>query len=467
MTIRYRRQWLIVGLTCLGPFIAQLDASIVQLALPALGVAFRAPLDAVSWVVLGYLLGLAALLPVFGRLCEMVGRRRPYVGGFLLFTLASALCGFAPGLAWLVAARVLQGVGGAMLAANSIVILSEAAGESGRARALGLFAAAQAIGLSAGPVIGGVLLAAAGWRCVFWVTVPVGIAGSLAAALLLPPDAAPARKVAFDWMGALLLIPALAGLVLALNQASSWGLDSPALFATVAATILLLGWLVAHERRCESPLIDLRLFGDPAFAGGIVAVMLSAALLYGMFLIMSFGLVRGYHRPVEAAGLRLAAIPVAIGLVSPFSATLAARFGPRAVGVGGMALCVAALLLLAAIATEPRADVVLGAIGLLVFGAGLGLFIAPNNHRTLGAAPRALSGEAGALVNLLRVLGSGLGVAAATSVLSWRVRVVSGGSGWAVFQGRPLLAAVESGFVLLMAFAVLAAVLAARRGRGH
>lgn len=463
MAIRYRREWLIIGLTCLGPFIAQLDASIVQLALPALGVAFRAPLDAVSWVALGYLLALAAFLPVFGRLCETFGRRRPYVGGFLLFTLASALCGFAPDLAWLVAARVLQGIGGAMLAANSIVILSEAAGEGGRARALGLFAAAQAVGLSVGPVVGGVLLASAGWRFVFWVTVPVGIAGSLAATALLPPDVAPERKDAFDWLGALLLIPALVALVLTLNQAASWSLEP--LMASAAATVLLLALLAAHERRRASPLIDLRLFSSPTFAGGIVAVMLSAALLYGMFLIMSFGLVRGYHRPVEAAGLRLAAIPVAIGLVSPFSGALAARFGPRAAAVGGMALCVAALLLLGMIATEPRADVVLGAIGLLVFGTGLGLFIAPNNHRTLGAAPRELSGEAGALVNLLRVLGSSLGVASATSLLSWRVRAVSGAGGWAVFQGRPLLAAVESGFVLLMGFAVLAAVLSARRGR--
>lgn len=452
--------WLIVGVTCTGAFIAQLDASIVQLALPFLAVDFQTSLTAVSWVPLAYLLALAAFLPVFGRLCEMFGRKLLYVGGYLVFTIASALCGLAGDLTWLVAARVLQGIGGAMLAANSIAILVGAAGQSRRARALGYFAAAQAIGLSAGPPIGGLLLSTLGWRWVFWVTLPIGCAAIIAGLLVLPQTTGLAGDRKFDWLGALLLVPAVAGLLLALNQVTAWGLASPAVIVAAGVTAVLVAVLVWHELRYSAPLVDLRIFRSPIFACGIGGAVLSAALLYGMFFIMSFGLIRGYHRPVDMAGLRLAVIPIMIGIVAPFSGTIAEKAGPRLLGAAGMALCIVSLLILSIIATEHQADIVMGAIGLALFGAGLGLFITPNNHRTMNAAPANLSGEAGALLNLMRVLGSSLGVASASAMLSWQTQVSAGGhSSWAIFEGRPLLEAVESGFAMLIGFAVVAALL--------
>ncbi len=197
------------------------------------------------------------------------------------------------------------------------------------------------------------------------------------------------------------------------------------------------------------------------FSCGIAGVVLSAALLYGIFFIVSFGLVRGYHRPVELAGLRLAVIPVAFGIVAPLSGMLAERFQPRLLSAGGMALCVASLVILAVIATEHQADVVMGGIALALFGVGLGLFITPNNHRTLNAALAHLSVEASALLNLMRVLGGSLGAAAASSVLTWRIQVATGDQPhWTIFQGRPLLEAVESGFLMLTVLAVIAGLLA-------
>jgi MFS family permease len=159
--------WLIVGIVGIGAFIGQIDASIVQLALPVLGQEFHAPLDSVSWVALSYPLTYAAFLPVSGRLSEMHGRKLLYLGGFLLFTIATTLCSTAANLAWLVAFRVLQGIGGALLGANSISILANAVGQARRARAMGFYAAAQAVGLGIGPALGGVLVGAYGWRSVF------------------------------------------------------------------------------------------------------------------------------------------------------------------------------------------------------------------------------------------------------------------------------------------------------------
>jgi EmrB/QacA subfamily drug resistance transporter len=461
LTRRAWYPWLVVGVACMGAFMAQLDASIVQLALPFLSNEFQASVNAVSWVAIAYLLALAAFLPVFGRLCAMFGRKLFYVGGFLLFSVATGLCGLADSLTSLVIARVLQGIGGAMLASNSIAIVISAVGPAGRARALGYFAAAQAIGLSVGPPIGGLLLSTWGWRWVFLVTVPVGLAATVIGLLVLPRTTEFADSKTFDWLGALFLMPALVGVVLFLNQMPAWGLTSPAMIATGGLTVTMVALLCWRELRSASPLLDLRIFANPVFSCGIAGVVLSAALLYGIFFIVSFGLVRGYHRPVEMAGLRLAVIPIAIGIVAPLSGMLVDKIQPRLLSAGGMALCVTSLVILAIIATEHQADVVLGAIALALFGVGLGLFITPNNHRTMNAAPSHLSVEASALLNLMRVLGGSLGAAAASSVLTWRIQIATGGqSHWAIFQGRPLLEAVEAGFLMLAVLAAVAGVLA-------
>lgn len=178
--------WLIVGVTCIGAFMGQVDASIVQLALPTLGRVFDATLDSVSWVALGYLLGVAAFLPIFAQLCQMFGRKLLYIIGFVVFTGASALCGFAPDLATLIAFRFLQGFGGAMLGANSMALVVTSTDKSLRAPALGVYAGAQAVGISAGPVIGGLLLGTLGWPWVFWINVPFGLLAVVFGWLVLP-----------------------------------------------------------------------------------------------------------------------------------------------------------------------------------------------------------------------------------------------------------------------------------------
>ena len=178
--------WLVVSVACLGAFAGQVDASIVQLGLPKLESAFDSPLNEVSWVAVAYSLAFAATLPIYARLAEIAGRKLMYILGFALFGLFSALCGFASDLPWLIAFRVLQGVSGALLGANSVVILVAAAGPQRRARAMGLFAAAQAVGVSAGPALGGVLLNSLGWHWIFWVTVPFAALGAVLGWCVVP-----------------------------------------------------------------------------------------------------------------------------------------------------------------------------------------------------------------------------------------------------------------------------------------
>src|SRR3978361_2293850 len=236
--------WLVVCTTCLGAFAGQVDASIVQLGLPALEQAFDATLDQVSWVAVAYSLSFAAVLPVYARLAEIAGRKLMYLLGFALFGLFSALCGFAPSLPWLIAFRVLQGISGALLGANSVVILVAAAGPARRGRAMGLFAGAQAIGVSVGPALGGVLLGSLSWHWIFWVTVPVAALGAVLGWLLVPVCTQISKETAFDWLGALLLIPALAGLMMVLTKLNAWGPLSPTLLACAVSALVFLASFV-------------------------------------------------------------------------------------------------------------------------------------------------------------------------------------------------------------------------------
>jgi EmrB/QacA subfamily drug resistance transporter len=453
--------WLIVGVCCIGGFMGQVDASIVQLALPTLGHVFDSTLESVSWVALAYLLGVAAFLPIFGQLCQMFGRKLLYIIGFVVFTGASALCGFAPDLPTLVAFRFLQGVGGAMAAANSLALIIAATDKSLRARALGMYAAAQAVGISAGPVVGGLLIGTLSWPWVFWMNVPFGLILIVAGWLVLPVTPRQGSSQTFDWGGSLLLAPALAFAVLALNQVSAWGSTSPALLGSVGAAIVLIFLFLRQEHASHSPLIDLALLDEPAFLAGALACALSYAMLYGMFFLASFALVRGYEESAIVAGLKLAIIPISLGIVAPFAGALADWMGTRLLSLAGMAICFAALLALTAIVMQPVANLWIGALGLVAFGAGLGLFIAPNNHATINVAPANLSGVAGSLLNLMRILGTVAGVASASAVLSWQLQVARGSTDrrLAAFAPHHFVEAVGAGLIMLAVFAAITGAL--------
>jgi EmrB/QacA subfamily drug resistance transporter len=450
--------WLIVGVTCIGAFMGQVDASIVQLALPNLGRVFDCTLESVSWVALAYLLGVAAFLPIFAQLCQIFGRKLLYIIGFVVFTGASALCGFAPDLATLIAFRFLQGFGGAMLGANSMALVVTSTDKTLRARALGVYAGAQAVGISAGPVIGGLLLGTLGWPWVFWMNVPFGLLAVVAGWLVLPVTAQQNSNQTFDWRSGFLLAPALAFAVLALNQVSAWGPTSLALLGSVGAAIVLIFLFVRQEGKARSPLVDLALLKAPAFLGGALACALSYAILYGMFFLASFALIRGYEDSPTIAGLKLAIVPVSIGVVAPIAGALADWMGARLLSVAGMAICFAALLALTAVVVEPAPNLWAGFLGLVAFGIGLGVFIAPNNHATINSAPANLSGVAGSLLNLTRILGTVAGVASASAVLSWQLQVARGSTErrLAAFSPHHFVEAVAGGLIMLAVFAVIA-----------
>lgn len=404
----------------------QLDASIAQLVLPVLERDFSLRLSELSWISVIYLLTLAVLLPVVGRLADLYGRKLMYTGGFLLFIIGSGLCGAADNLGFLLAFRVVQAIGAALLQANSVAIVVTTAGTKHRGQAIGLQAAAQAIGLSAGPALGGLLIATLSWRWVFWVNVPFGLFGAIIGWAVLPQTAVLDADRHFDWRGALLSAPGLIAVVIVLNQSQEWGPSSPAILACAGVAMLLLSLFVLHERGQGTPLLDLHLFRRYAFWAGNLAGLLSYAMLFGMFFLMPFVFEHAYHEDSLDAGLRLAVIPVALGLVSPLSGALYDRLRARVLTGMGMALSLAGFVALAVFMHAGRVNVLPMTGALTLFGVGQGLFTSPNNSSIMGAAPADRTGQAAGVLNMMRSFGTSVGIATASALLASQLAAVTG-----------------------------------------
>ncbi len=459
-------RWWVVSTVCIGAFMGQLDASIAQLVLPTLQRSFHASLTAVSWVALSYLLVLAATLPIFGRLADIYGRKLLYTAGFVVFILGSGLCGLAPSLPMLLAARVLQALGAGLLQANSVAIVTAAAGPEHRGKAIGIQGAAQALGLSFGPALGGLLIQELGWRWVFWINVPAGLIGAVLGWLVLPQTAhTGAGERRFDWMGAVLLMPALVLLVLGISEMPEWGLSSRAFLTCVVVGALLLVVFIVHQRRADPPLIDLGLFRSPAFSAGNLTGLISYGLLFGVFLLLPFVLERGYADPPFAAGVRLTAIPIALGIVAPFSGAISDRIGARVPTVGGMLLVGLSLVVLAVFVGDRGAALGPMTAALLIFGVGEGIFTAPNNSAIMGAAPHERLGAAGGVLNVTRTLGTTLGVAAASALLTFRIAAATHGlRDSADATPHELLTAAREVLMVFAGCALVAALLSLFRG---
>ena len=413
--VRELRQapWLAVVSVCFGAFMGQLDASIVTVAFPEMSRSLHAPVAAVQWVALAYMVTLVALLAAVGRVSDAAGRKLIYVYGFAVFTAASAGCGLAPGLGWLVAARVVQAVGAAMLQANSIALITTTVAGRDRVRALGVQASAQALGLALGPSLGGLLVAASGWRMVFLVNVPVGVVALVAGQYLLPRSRERHPITAFDWAGVVLLAAAVVAVLAALSGFSGLGLDAAAAAGLLGCGAALGAGFVLREGRAVSPLVEVALLRSRPLLAGLGAAFAGYLVLFALLFAVPLVLdARGV--PAAVTGLALTALPAGFAVAAVGSSLLPGRLPATARGVAGLGSAAAALLAAAAVPGLPPA----GLAGvLLACGLGLGLFTPANNAAVMGAAPASRSGVLGGLLNMSRGLGTALGVAAITLIL--------------------------------------------------
>ncbi|MCX3058837.1 MFS transporter [Streptomyces beihaiensis] len=405
--------WLAVGTVCFGAFMGQLDASIVTLTYGSLRDDFHTSLAAVEWVSLAYLLTLVALLVPAGRLADAYGRKLMYLYGFAVFTLASAACGLAWSLGALVGFRVLQAAGAAMMQSNSVALVTTSAPRERMRAALGVQAAAQALGLALGPTVGGALVSTLGWPWVFWVNVPVGVVALVGGHYLLPRTRARTSVSDFDRAGLGLLAVATTGLLLGVSAASGlpvpgWGVG--ALFAVSAAAAV---GFVRRQRRAAAPLLDLALLRVRAVAYGLVGAMSGYLVLFGPLVLVPVVLTAGGSGELTA-GLALTALPAGFAV----AATGGDRMLPRSLGDRGRCLTGASVFALAMGALVVVPLTVGGLVPVLAAaGLGLGTFTPANNTMIMGSIPACSSGTGGGLVNMTRGLGTALGVALVTLAL--------------------------------------------------
>jgi MFS family permease len=413
--------WLAVATVCVGAFIGQLDASIVTVALPAMRTDLGVSLGAASWISLAYLVTLVGTITAFGRLADMTGRKLMYSYGFALFTVASLGAAMAPNLPVLVAMRVAQALGAAMLQANSVALIATTVPADRLSRALGLQGAAQAVGLCLGPALGGVLLAAGGWRWVFLATIPAGVLGLVLGLVLLPRTRERAPRAPFDWGGLATMLPAAVGALVALSLVDSGPRPVPIAVAVLVATAGTAAF-IRRERRARYPMVDLALVRRRVVATGLGGGTLVSLTLFGLLLAVPLRAAQAgtaeHDLPTAAVTGLLTLLPLGIGLTAPVAGSLAARFGQRVVAVGGPALAATGLGLAAAgqaIGPGGRGapSVVLTALALAAAGVGLGVFTPLNNTAVMRQVAPSESGMASGLLNMSRGLGTALGVALA------------------------------------------------------
>ena len=420
--------WSVFAAVALGTFMATLDSSIVNVALPTLATTFRASVTQIEWVSLAYMLTITGLLLPFGRLGDALGRRKIFLLGLALFTVGSAACAFAVSGGTLVAARMLQGIGGGMLSANSVALITAAFPREMRGRALGMVGAVVGLGLTVGAPLGGFLLAAFGWPSIFLVNLPIGVFGVLYARVVLAKDPAvpSGARAPFDLLGALFALSALVLLTLFLSRGAAWGWSSAKTLVCGFGAPAALAGFIATERRARDPLIDLAFFADPKFRVPMLSLFLSFVALFAAVFLVPFYLERaGGMRPDEV-GRVLVVIPLLLLLVSPVSGALSDRLGSRALALAGLATTSAGLALLSVLIGR-AGDRPLGTwaivAGLFVVGLGQGLFQPPNSSAAMSAVPPERLGLAGGLLATMRNLGMLFGIGLAAAVYEGRERI--------------------------------------------
>ncbi len=414
-----RRRMLVLGICCMSLLIVGLDNTIVNVALPSIKRDFNASISGLQWTVDAYLLVLASLLMLSGSTADRIGRRRVFQTGLAVFTAGSLLCSLAPSLGWLVGFRAVQAIGGSMLnpVAMSIIVNTFTRPRE-RARAIGVWGGVVGLSMALGPIVGGALIGSVGWRAIFWVNVPVGLAAIALTAFFVPESRAP-RPRRLDPVGQILMIVTLTALTYGIIEGPRAGWGSALIVGSFAVAGTGLACLIGYELRREEPLIEVRFFRSVPFSGATVIAICAFAGFGGFLFLNSLYLqdVRGFS--ALHAGLLLAPMALMMLIFGPLSGRIVGSRGPRlplmVAGIGIM-LSGAGLTMLA-----DRTAIGWLIVTYLLFGIGFGMVNTPITNNAVSGMPRSQAGVAAAVASTSRQIGQSLGVAVIGSAVTSRI----------------------------------------------
>lgn len=419
-----KRYTLMVAAT--ASFLTPFMGSSVNLAIPSIGRQFNADAYMLSWVATSYILASAAFLLPFGRLADIVGRKKVFLTGVAFFGLSSLLCGLAWTIETLIGFRVLQGIGSAMIFGTGMAILTSVFPPRERGKVLGINVATVYVGLSLGPVLGGTMNHNLGWQSIFYFTTVIAVFVFLLTVARLKGEWAGARGERYDFTGAVLYVVGLVALMYGFSSVAASGWAGYLL----AAGLVLMLWFIRHETRLQQPLMNLHLFSrNVTFALSNLAALInySATFAVGFLLSLHLQVVLGYDS--QAAGMILLSQPVIMAAISPFAGKLSDRVEPRVVASWGMTLTTVGLLLLCFI--NPHTPLWLLIINLALLGTGFALFSSPNSNAVMSAVEKRFYGVASSTLGTMRLVGQASSMAIVTLVL-------------AVFVGRAELTAANA-----------------------
>ena len=446
---------MIVIVIALGSFMAGLDATIVNIALPAIAKSLDVSTVMVSWVLNAYLIILVSLLLAASRLGDMKGYRNLFLGGFALFTAGSALCGLSSTIDMLIASRMIQAVGGAVISALGAVMVTTYLSASLRGQALGIVAMFTMLGAALGPVVGGFLTSVFSWQYIFLVNLPVGIVAIILGWHILPQQAPVAPKAKIDIPGVLLIFIALGSLIVGLTSVQ--GDNSRLGMAALIISAIFWCLFIVQERRGKEPLINTSLFANRAYSLQNVNVLLIQMAMAGVMVIMPFYLELVKKIPAGNAGTILLTLPVGMILTAPLAGKISDVIGTKKPIIAGFAVSAVALLLLSTISAETS----VGHIGIYLFllGAGTGIAFSPLNSAVMGECQAQDRGSTSGLVKMMTNLGSSLGVAVvmliATIAAGPKLAEVSAHA----LSSSDLAGAFDSAFLFCMVLEIIGIVL--------
>jgi EmrB/QacA subfamily drug resistance transporter len=432
----FRRRQLVLTICCLSLFIAGIDVTIVNVALPSIQRSLGASVSGLQWTVDAYTLVIASLLMLSGSLADRFGRRRVFQTGLAVFSAGSLLCSVAPGLGWLVAFRGLQAVGGSMLNPVAMsIIVNTFTDRAERARAVGIWGSVLGLSLAVGPVLGGVLVSGIGWRSIFWINVPIGIAAIVLTQRFVPESRA-ARARRLDPAAQALIVVMLASLTYATIEGPDRGWGSALILGLFALAAAAAAALAAVELRRREPLIDFRFFRSVPFAGASLLAVAAFGALGGFLFLNTLYLqdVRGYS--ALQAGLVTIPMAVLLAVSAQLSGRLVGSRGPRLpLVLAGPPIAIAALLLSR---LTPHTSVAYLVAAYVLFGIGSGLVTAPISNTAVSGMPIEQAGVAGAVASTCRQVGSSLGVAVTGSLVATGTGAgftAASHAAWAVIAG--------------------------------
>jgi EmrB/QacA subfamily drug resistance transporter len=406
---RSASRWLTLAAVVFAVFVTTLDNTVVNVALPSIQRDLHLGISGLSWIVNSYVLSFAVLLLTGGRLADSWGRRRAFLTGLALFTAMSALAGLAPNAGTLIAARVMQGAGAALMTPPTLAIISDVfPDQRERATAVGIWAAVGALGFAVGPLIGGLITEAVAWNWIFYVNVPIGIVGLVLGMRLIPESKDPAAAGRLDVAGLSVISGALFSLTFALIKANDYGWGSPVIVAMLVTAVAGLVSFVWIERRAQAPMVDLSLFRIGSFTGANVVIMVVNLATFGVLLYLSLYLQDVVHyTPVRAGATLLPWIAMVI-VLAPFMASFAERIPVRWLVSAGLALMGVAMLMFAGLGEHATFVSTLPA---LILGGTGGALTTPLSNIVIGAVPTAKAGIASGIHNTFRETGGSFGVA--------------------------------------------------------